>query len=60
MTNKNDLRKIMRERKRQFTGEKLGEICAPPPFEEGMPPHLHWEIRLDGEAIDAAAYGFDS
>ncbi|MFA4045415.1 5-formyltetrahydrofolate cyclo-ligase [Prevotella sp. PCHR] len=26
MTNKNDLRKIMRERKRQFTGEKLGEM----------------------------------
>ncbi len=43
-----------------IAGEKLGEICAPPPFEEGMPPHLHWEIRLDGEAIDAAAYGFDS
>ena len=29
-----------------IAGEKLGEICAPPPFEEGMPPHLHWEIRL--------------
>ena len=43
-----------------IAGEKLGEICAPPPFEEGMPPHLHWEIRLDGEAIDASAYGFDS
>lgn len=41
-----------------IAGEKLGEICAPPPFEEGMPPHLHWEIRLDGEAIDASAYGF--
>ncbi len=41
-----------------IAGEKLGEICAPPPFEEGMQPHLHWEIRLDGEAIDASAYGF--
>lgn len=41
-----------------IAGEKLGEICAPPPFEESLPPHLHWEIRLDGEALDAAVYGF--
>lgn len=41
-----------------IAGEKLGEICPAPPFEESLAPHLHWEISLDGEAIDPAAYGF--
>lgn len=43
-----------------IAGEKLGELCAPPTFEDSLAPHLHWELRLDGEPLDAAAYGFGS
>lgn len=43
-----------------IAGEKLGELCAPPPFEDELAPHLHWELTLDGEPLDAAAYGFGS
>lgn len=39
-----------------IAGEKLGELCAPPPFEEAAGPHLHWELTLGDEHIDPSAY----
>ncbi len=39
-----------------IAGEKLGELCAPPPFEEAAGPHLHWELSLGDEHIDPTAY----
>lgn len=39
-----------------IAGEKLGELCAPPPFEEAAGPHLHWELTLNDEHIDPTAY----
>lgn len=33
-------------------GETLGKVCESPVFEDGQPPHLHWELWLDGEPID--------
>lgn len=38
-------------------GDKLGEVCEPPLFEDGYPPHLHLEIWLDGKVVDPAEYG---
>ena len=39
-------------------GDKLGEIGEPPLVEDAQPPHLHWELLLEGEPVDAAAYGY--
>lgn len=39
-------------------GDKLGEIGEPPLVEDAQPPHLHWELLLAGEPVDAAAYGY--
>ncbi|MBQ3199203.1 MAG: M23 family metallopeptidase [Firmicutes bacterium] len=37
-------------------GEPLGKITAAPVFEDALPPHLHFEIWLDGQAVDPAEY----
>lgn len=37
-------------------GERLGEVGQSPLFEDGQPPHLHWEIWLGEEAVNPADY----
>lgn len=37
-------------------GEKLGTVAESPVFEDGMPPHLHWEVLLDNEYVNPAEY----
>lgn len=37
-------------------GEPLGKITAAPVFEDALPPHLHFEVWLDGQAVDPAEY----
>ncbi len=39
-------------------GEEIGRLTAPPVFEDAEPPHLHWEVRLEGETVDPAEYDF--
>lgn len=39
-------------------GDKLGEIGDPPLIEDVQPAHLHWELLLNGEPVDAGAYGY--
>lgn len=39
-------------------GEEIGRLTAPPVFEDAEPPHLHWEVRLDGKTVDPADYDF--
>lgn len=36
--------------------ERLGEVGESPFFEDGQPPHLHWEIWLDDEPVNPADY----
>lgn len=37
-------------------GDRLGVVAASPLFEEGYPPHLHLEIKLDGEKVNPSEY----
>lgn len=37
-------------------GDTLGQIAPAPLFEDSYPPHLHLEIRLDGEVVDPSEY----
>lgn len=37
-------------------GDVLGQVAAPPVFEDAYPAHLHLEIWLDGAPVDAAGY----
>ena len=39
-------------------GEEIGRLTAPPVFEDAEPPHLHWEVRLEGKTVDPADYDF--
>lgn len=41
-------------------GDKLGEVCKPPLFEDAYPAHLHLEILLDAATVDPADYGLGS
>lgn len=37
-------------------GDVLGQVAAPPVFEDAYPAHLHLEVWLDGAPVDAAGY----